>query len=1019
MKNATELEFEDEFIDYLSNIGGVKQWEYAKEIKTIDQLWLNFKRILEKNNQARLKKELSVTEFNFVKEAIMKIRTPYEAGQFLHGINGVSEVDITLDDGQTVFLTVFDQSQVGAGNTVYQVVNQIGRTHVIDGKLNRRFDVTLLINGLPIIQIELKKARIAAGESFNQMKQYVAEKQFTNIFSTLQILVAMTPYEIKYMANTSIDSFNTDFAFNWQDEKTAQPIRNWKQFSDLVLSIPMAHNLATRYMILDGTKNREHLKVMRPYQVYATRSVIEKVEQHKFKYSDGKLGYIWHTTGSGKTITSFKTAWLASRLPNVDKVIFLVDRIALTNQTSDAYRAYDPVAGFSGNSGIVSDTDSVNDLFRKLKSKSNKNILVTSIQKMSILSERKSLKELNQNILFIVDEAHRSTGDGTDSDGMLERIRTSLPTAAWVGYTGTPKFPQTKEIFGELLHAYTIKEAIADKNVLGFKVEFKETIDAPLDPSADDIDDNIRQSVYDTSPDHVRLVVKDIVEKWDSRSNNRKYNALFSVHVGGVKTSSPRVMEYYDEFSRVNQQLDEDKKLKVGVSFSMVTNNSNYQLETNENLHRAIKDYNKMFNVNYDMTTIKEYSEDFASRLNKTAMDGKYLDLAIVIDQYLTGFDAQLLNTLYLDRTLKGSALIQAYSRTNRIHNFTTKPWGIIVNYRWPAQNEILMNEALAVYSDRSSGDEQQSFFENKEKNIDDGILAADYHVIQEDLKSLLSEISDMTDGFIRVPASEKQQEDLFVSLSQYNGLMNKIKQYPFDEKEGIGYPADNPEQFFQSLGITEDQEIILTTVIANELKQIIAKKEDIDISHINLAMEHIQEIIINYDYLIDLIAKMADQVHEKKMDEASNTKVEVIKELNKIDNDRELLQIQRFVEQIFDGSYVFDKYPAPRDTNEMKRAMDQAAKKNSKRLIGELIAHFGLFNSVSVDELYSVIKRHRRGQDDLDKQNHITNIINKSKPHYKDLAVQEVAELSWINYRRELKERVFELAEEIKETEE
>lgn len=332
IKSQSELRFEQEVVDYLTRIGGVKQWEYKAEIKTTEQLWNNFKKILEQNNQARLDEPLSATEFNQVKKIITNINTPYQAGQFLYGVNGVSEIEVDLDNGKHVFLTVFDQAQVGGGNTVYQVVNQIQRPKVVDGKPNRRFDITLLINGLPIIQIELKKALHNATEALNQMEQYIAEKQFSGIFSTLQILIAMTPFDIRYMANTTLQNFNRAFAFNWQDEETAHPVRSWKLFADKVLSIPMAHDLSTRYMVLDGTKNKESIKVMRPYQVYATKRVLDKVRKFDFKHDEGKLGYIWHTTGSGKTITSFKTAWLASRLSNVDKVIFLVDRIALTNQ---------------------------------------------------------------------------------------------------------------------------------------------------------------------------------------------------------------------------------------------------------------------------------------------------------------------------------------------------------------------------------------------------------------------------------------------------------------------------------------------------------------------------------------------------------------------------------------------------------------------------------------------------------------------------------------------------------------
>ncbi|MGM0950173.1 MAG: type I restriction endonuclease subunit R [Bacillota bacterium] len=1018
MKSQSELEFENEVIDYLTNIGGVKQWEYKKDIKTTEQLWDNFKIILEQNNRARLDEPLSVTEFNQVKKIITSIESPYHAGQFLHGVNGVSEIEVDLDNGKHVFLTVFDQAQVGGGNTVYQVVNQIKRPKVIDGKPNRRFDVTLLINGLPIIQIELKKALHSTTESLNQMEQYIAEKQYSGIFSTLQILIAMTKFDIRYMANTPLQSFNRAFAFNWQNEDDARPIRSWKTFADKVLSIPMAHDLATRYMVLDGTKNKESIKVMRPYQVYATKRVLDKVRKFDYKYDDGKLGYIWHTTGSGKTITSFKTAWLASRLSNVDKVIFLVDRIALTNQTADAYKAYDPVAGFEGKTGVVGDTANISDLHRKLTKKSDKNIIVTSIQKMSRYVARDSFKPLNENILFIVDEAHRSTGDGTENEGMLETIRKAIPNSAWVGYTGTPKFPETREIFGEHLHAYTIKEAIADKNVLGFNVEFKETIEAPEDPTEDDIDDNVRGSVYDYSPEHVNLVVKDIFDNWKKRSNDRKYNALFTVHVGGNKASTPRAMEYFDKFAEENANRPADKRLKVAVSFSADTSNSIHQLKTNENLHRAIKTYNAMFGTAFDMTTVKAYTEDLARRLNKTADDGNYLDLVIVVDQLLTGFDAPEMNTLYIDRTLKGGNLIQAYSRTNRIHNVVDKPWGNVVNYRWPEQNEYEMNKAFAIYSNRASADEQLSLEELKKGNEESGITSKPFSKVQAEMQEVIKKLSTLTDDFIQLPPSEKAQDEVFENLKEYNRLLSQLKQYTEDDDKNPISAYDNPEEFYERLGITEEQEVILTTVIAGELKERRAKREDIDISQVNLSMVHIHDVTINYDYLIDLIARMADEVHANEMSKAESTRNEIHVEIAKSDNEKEKTKMRNFVSKIFSKEFEFDHYPAPRSVEKMNQAMDKAQKDTNIQLVTNFIRTWGLDNSTKPKELENLIKKHRLGQEDMDKQGELTAIMNDAKADYKDIAAEKIAALTWVRYRIEFRKAFYEMADEIKKGE-
>lgn len=1019
IKNQSELMFENEVIDYLTTIGGVRQWEYKKDIKTTEQLWGNFKKILEQNNRARLEYPLSMTEFNQVKKVINMIETPYQAGQFLYGVNGVSEIEVDLDNGKHVFLTVFDQAQVGGGSTVYQVVNQIERKRIVDGKQDRRFDITLLINGLPIIQIELKKSLHSATESLNQMEQYIAEKQFSDIYSTLQILVAMTPHDIRYMANTTLRGFNRSFAFNWQNEEDAKPVRSWKVFADKVLSIPMAHDLATRYMVLDGTKNKESIKVMRPYQVYATKRVIDKVRKHDFSYDDGKLGYIWHTTGSGKTITSFKTAWLASRLTNVDKVVFLVDRIALTNQTVDAYQAYDPVAGFEGKTGVVGDTANISDLHNKLTKKSDKNIIVTSIQKMSRYVLRESFKPLSKNILFIVDEAHRSTGDGTENEGMLEAIRKKISTSAWVGYTGTPKFPETKDIFGELLHAYTIKEAIADHNVLGFNVEFKETIDdIPENPSPEDIDDMIRGSVYDTSPEHVKLVVKDIFDNWRKRSNDRKYNGLFTVHVGGNKASTPRAMEYFDKIIEENNLRPEEETLKVAISFSVDTSNSVNQRRTNENLHRAIEHYNKMFNTVFDMTSVKAYTEDLVRRLNKTSDDGQYLDLVIVVDQLLTGFDAPELNTLYVDRTLKGGNLIQAYSRTNRIHDREAKPWGNVINYRWPKQNEYEMNQAFAVYSNRASADYQLSLEELEDLNKDSGIISKPFNEVKQELQQVISKLAELTDEFVMTPPSERQQDEVFENLREYNRLVSQLKQYSEDENKNPVSAYDNPEEFYKLIGITEDQEIILTTVIADEIKRNRAKREDIDISQVNLSMVHIHDVKVNYDYLIDLIAKMADEVHDNQMDKAEATRDEIHMEIAKSDNENEKSKVKQFVSKILSKEFVFDDYPAPRDVDKMNQAMDQMQKDANIQLITTFIRKWGLDNSVKPKELDELIKKHRIGQEDMDKQGELNYIINEAKEDYQYIAEDSVKELSWVKYRIELRKSLYEIADEIKKGE-
>ena len=900
----------DSSIDYIVK---TKLWKYAPHIKTTKQLWDNFKEILEQHNQNTLDHPLSAVEFHQVKKIISDIQTPYQAGQFLYGLNGVSQIEIDLDDGRHVFLTVFDQKQIGAGNTVYQVVNQINRPAVIAGKKDRVFDTTLLINGLPIIQIEEKRNTRNVDEALEQMRQYADENQYRDIFSTLQILVAITPNNVKYMANTTSDKFNKDFAFNWQRKSDNTIVRNWKEFADSVLSIPMAHQMATNYMILDGTKNKQALKVMRPYQVYATQNVLERLKRADFEFGINRIGYIWHTTGSGKTITSFKTAWLASRMPKVGKVVFVVDRIALTKQTNENYKAYDPDST-EDTFGSVQNTYNTADLSRKLKSKDN-SIIVTSVQKLDTLVKRKTFKAPDKNIVFIVDEAHRSTGGES-----FKNIQKAFQKSAWVGYTGTPMFDETttglrtEEIFGPLLHAYTIREAIADRNVLGFKVDFETTIDEKQmkekylpafyrehhpkwteeqiqekidNLSQEDMDDAIEPSFYDENLDHVKLVVEDVFKNWRNRSNEGKYNALFTTHVGGGKASTPMAMMYFKEFQRVNEEKKKSggQTLKVTVTFSENTSNNESMLSTNQGLYEAIKAYNAEFGTSFGMDDVSGYTQDVTTRLNKSATDGNFLDLVIVVDQLLTGFDAPELNTLYVDRTLKGAGLIQAYSRTNRISDMQKKPWGRVINYRWPAQNEKLMNKALAIYANKDSAILSEE--EQRESNQKDGVIAKPFEAVFEEVKQVVDKIGSLTMEFQQLPPSEKQKDYMLDLLREYNRGMAKLKQYDPGEVDGqkVGFDYDDPDELIEKLGMTSEQEVMLTTVLANELKSHIAKEKKIPLYQIELKMTHVKDVKIDYDYLTVLVEQLLNQVHEKEYQKAKDTHEKINQFANGLDD--------------------------------------------------------------------------------------------------------------------------------------
>lgn len=1024
-----------------------KLWKHEPNIKTTSQLWDNFKQILEQHNQNVLEHPMSEVEFNQVKKIISDLHTPYEAGQFLYGLNGVSQIEIDLDDGRHVFLTVFDQKQIGAGDTVYQVVNQIERPAVINGKKNRRFDTTLLINGLPMIQIEEKKDTHDVNEALNQMHQYIDEGQYGDIFSVLQILIAMTPNNVKYMANTTSEKFNKDFAFNWQRKEDNTIVRDWKEFADSMLSIPMAHQMATNYMILDGTPNKQTLKVMRPYQVYATQEVIEGLKQVDFDLGNNKVGYIWHTTGSGKTITSFKTAWLASRMPKVDKVVFVVDRIQLTKQTNENYRAYDPDAT-DDFEGIVQDTTNTTDLNRKLRSKAN-GIIVTSVQKLDSLVKRKSFKDPEKNIVFIVDEAHRSTGGDS-----FENIQKAFKHAAWVGYTGTPMFDETtkglrtEDIFGPLLHPYTIREAIADRNVLGFKVDFETTIPedvmkkeylpafyrekypkwseerikAKIDNlTQEDMDDAVEPSFYDENPDHIKLVVKDIFDKWKNRSNNGKYNALFTTHVGGGKASTPMAMMYFEEFQRVNQEREKKglPTLKVAVTFSVNNTNNDSMLATNTGLYKAIDVYNHNFNTAFGMEDISGYTQDVISRLNKTASDGNFLDLVIVVDQLLTGFDAPELNTLYVDRTLKGAGLIQAYSRTNRVADMQEKPWGRIVNYRWPAQNEKLMNEALAVYANKDSANLSDE--ERSKQNVKDGITAPEFNDVLNEVREIVEELSDLTNGFVQLPPSEKQKDNMLELIRDYNAGMAKLKQYDCDpeNKADEGFDYNNPEELIRKIGMTPEQEIMLTTVLTNELKAYISNSKDIPVYQIELRMTHIKDIKIDYDYLTELVNKLLNAVHEGNDKEADETKEKIDQFANGLDDRVYATKILNAADAIRKGEYPPEgsDFTYPADLKDCENVIHAANTISVDRVFLNFRGKWGITDVITSAGMRGLFSSHHYGKQDLDDAGEISDIIKRASEEYKTMALdEEVQALSKIKYRNGLRDAIYKLADKMAE---
>ena len=817
----------------------------------------------------------------------------------------------------------------------------------------------------------------------------------------------------------------------------------------MFLSIPMAHQMSTLFTILDGTKNKQMLKVMRPYQVYATKAVLNELKRADFNLPINKLGYVWHTTGSGKTITSFKTAWLASRMPNVDKVVFVVDRIALTKQTEANYKAYDPEGSIDIDGkqfDTVGGTENTSALKKKLNEKGY-GIIVTSVQKLNTLINRKDFVVPNKNFVFIVDEAHRSTGGESFED--LQKV---FKGAAWVGYTGTPMFDKvigkkgtkTHEVFGKLLHAYTIREAIADKNVLGFKVDFETTIaedkmkleylpkfykdkypdwnDLDIERKIanltdNDMDDMIEPSFYDNNLDHVKLVVEDIFKNWRNRSNDGAYNAMLTTHVGGNRPSTPMALMYFDEFERVNQERLEQglPTLKVGITFSMSTNNSDNQLTTNDGLLRAMKHYNKMFGTSFGLDDVSGYTQDLTTRLNRTAQDEQYLDIVIVVDQLLTGFDAPQLNTLYVDRTLKDAMLIQAYSRTNRIADNQGKPWGRIVNYRWPTKNEELMNRALSIYANKHSADVQETLVDTKAL-VDTGVLAKPFKEQFEEVKQVVDRLADMTDNFTEVPASEAKQEEMFNLMRTYSAGMSKLKQYDPDVVNGedIGFDYDNPDELVTLLGMTPEQEEMLTTSLYNDLKERIAENHDVPVAQIELRMIHVKQISVNYDYLTELIEALMNAVHEKRMDAAADYREKINDFAMALDDRQYAKQINNAVDAIYKGTYPPEgkdiQYPVKLTSLEVIEDVNTMIMKDD---IFDFRLKWGIIDVISNDEILDLFSRHTAGKQDLDSTGRISKLKKDARAEYQAKAQdKDIISLNKIKYGNELVAALYKFAD-------
>ena len=731
-----ELDFEKALAELLPQHG----WEpHVIMNPTEEDLIKNWAAIIFNNNRDinRLSDyPLTDSEMQQIMTQVDSLRNPYEVNKFINGGQVVIRRDNPADTnncGKEVYLTIFNAREIRAGQSVYQIVRQpkFPTKHPLAS--NRRGDMMLLINGMPIIHIELKRSGVDVTQAVNQIKKYTHEGVFARgIFSLVQIFVAMTPEKTLYFANPgAADKFSSSYQFHWADFNNDE-VHDWKRIGANLLSIPMAHQMMGYYTIADDKD--ETLKVLRSYQYFATTKIWERVRGTNWDDHYHKGGFIWHTTGSGKTMTSFKAAQLIAKANDADKVVFLLDRIELSTQSADEYR------GFANADDNVLDTEDTRNLVRVLESDSKDEcLIVTSIQKMSRITPDHNIPQTTidhinaKRVVFIVDECHRSVaGSGNDSgSGMLLTIKNTFPRAILFGFTGTPIFEEnarneitTEVIFGDELHKYTLAHGIPDGNVLGFDLYRVDTfqeqdireavaLKAVEAESFEEIAENEAKveiyteimnepdmikieteakSLYQSAAHHMAVVHK-IVEERPMLSHHGKFHAILATK------NIPEAIEYYRIFKQYYPEYN-----VTAIFDDSIDNNGGGEYKEDAILE-ILDDYNTKFGTSFQQSTYARYKKDVAKRLAhkmpyQHLEKEKQLDLLIVVTQMLTGYDSKWVNTLYVDKLLQYVDVIQAFSRTNRLFG-PDKPFGIIKYFTRPNQMEKNIQDALELYVDQ------------------------------------------------------------------------------------------------------------------------------------------------------------------------------------------------------------------------------------------------------------------------------------------------------------------------------
>lgn len=801
-------------------------------INDYEALVANFREQFNKFNSDKLNgKPLSDKEWDRLMNYMLG-RTIFESAKVLR-----DKYVLERDDGSKVYVSFMDEDHT---KNIWQVANQI----TVKGKYKNRYDVTLLCNGLPLVQIELKRRGVDLRLAVDQLNRY-KKHSYVGLFHYIQCFVISNGVDTKYCADTDKNILYSQVFF-WTDEDNVR-ITNLKEFSIVFLARDAITRLLTRYTVINDVDKM--IMIMRPYQVFAASKLVDRA-----RFSNDNA-YIWHTTGSGKTLTSFKTAQILAQDDNIKKVIFLVDRKDLDTQTMEEFNKFEP--------GAVDVTDNTSVLVKQMKSK-DVSLIVTTIQKMSnaIKGDRYSkVMDLykDEKVVFIVDECHRSQFGDMHLD-----IKKHFNKAQFFGFTGTPRFEvngkveghvvmTTASLFGECLHTYLIKDAIFDKNVLGFHVEYIKTVEGDYDINDKALVEGIDVNEVMASDERMTMIANHIVANHKAKTRNRQYTAIFTVW------SIPALIKYYDIF----KSIDHDLNISGIYTYAANENMEDKSEHSRDSLERIITDYNELYDTNFSTDTYEAYRKDISDRVK--GKKTKQLDILLVVNQFLTGFDSKPLDVLYVDKKLEYHDLLQAFSRTNRVEK-ETKPFGIVVCYRNLKQ---ATDNALCLFSQTQDTD---------------GILTPSFEEFVSKFNDFVAALKEIapTPAFIDTMQSEEDQKkfvEVFKALTKILTSLRTFIEYSYErdklnlsEQEYEDYKSKYYMLYHSTSHDTEKVSILQDVDFCIEL---------IESDHINVA--YIMNLIRNID--INDINKRRNQIIEIRelLDRSTNS--ELYKKIDLIRN--------------------------------------------------------------------------------------------------------------------------------------